>query len=107
MDDRLRNLLGNYAGQEVILGVRPEAMSLHAEGRFAGQENVLPLEIKVVEPLGEKMDVYAGTPKHPHVVARIDAERGLEPSQRINVYLAMDKVHIFASDDEGENLSLN
>ena len=61
----------------------------------------------VVEPLGEKMDIYASTSQHSHIVARIDAERGLEPAQQVNVYLAMDKVHIFESDEAGRNLSLN
>ena len=107
LSDRLKNTLGGQVGQEVIMGVRPEAMSMYADGRFVGQDNVLPLTVKVVEPLGEKMDLYVGTEKHPHMVARIDAETGLEPGQIVNMNLDMDKVHIFESGEAGRNLSLN
>ncbi len=89
------------------MGVRPEAMSMYAEGRFVGKGNVLPLTVKVVEPLGEKMDLYAGTEKHPQMVARIDAETGLEPGQTVNMNLDMAKVHIFETDEAGRNVSLN
>ena len=88
------------------MGIRPEAMSLRTEGRFSGKENILPLKIKVVEPLGEKMDIYAGTQSHPHIVARVDAEGGLESGQDVNMHLDMTKVHIFESGGIGENLSL-
>ena len=107
LSDRLKDALGGQVGQEVIMGVRPETMSMHAEGRFVGEDNIIPLTVKVVEPLGEKMDLYAGTPKHPQIVARIDSETGLEPGQNVNVHLAMDKVHIFETGETGRNLSLN
>ena len=104
---RLKDALSGQVGQEVIMGVRPEAMSMYTEGRFVGQDNVLPLTVQVVEPLGEKMDLYAGTEKHPHIVARIDAETGLEPGQAVNMNLDMEKVHLFESNEAGRNLSLN
>ena len=107
LGEKLTEMLAGRVGQEVVMGIRPEAMSLHAEGRFGGQGNILPLEVKVVEPLGEKMDIYASTAKHPHVVARIDAESGLEPGQRLEIHLDMNKVHIFNSDEAGRNISLN
>ena len=106
MADKLKDSLGSHAGEEVIMGLRPEAMSLRAEGRFMGEENMLPLTISVIEPLGEKMDVYCGTEKHPHIVARIDSERGLEPGQHADMYVDVSKVHIFEADGEGKNLSL-
>jgi len=106
LPEHLKDVLGRRAGQEAIMGIRPEAMSLRAEGRFLGKENVLPLKIRVIEPLGEKMDIYAGTQKHPHIVARVDAESSLESGQNISMYLDMAKVHIFESGGAGENLSL-
>jgi len=106
LPEYLKDILARRAGKEVIMGIRPEAMSLCAEGRFCGKENTLPLKIRVVEPLGEKMDIYAGTERHPHVVARVDAQSGLEAGQIINMHLDMTKVHIFESGEMGENLSL-
>jgi multiple sugar transport system ATP-binding protein len=96
--------MGGQVGRDVILGVRPEAMSLHGEGRFAGRDNALPVRIAVVEPLGEKMDVIAATGKHEKIVARVDAERGVSGGQESRLYLDIEKVHFFAPGDAGESL---
>ncbi len=99
--------LANLAGQEVVLGVRPEAMSLSDQGRFAGSENVMRVKLAVVEPLGEKMDIYASTPKHPHIVARIDARRDVQPGQELDLNLDMKKIHVFEPGPRGQNLVTN
>ena len=99
------NLQG-FIGKEVILGIRPEAMSLKAEGRFAGLGNGISAPIHVIEPLGEKMDIYTGTTKHPHIVARVDAQRGLKPGEQVNLYLDLRKVYVFEPGENGRNLSL-
>ena len=41
-----------WLNKDVVMGVRPEAMSLHGEGRFKGEDNVLPMQVNVIEPLG-------------------------------------------------------
>ena len=94
-------------GQNVILGVRPEAMSMQAHGRFAGNENTMPVKVVVVEPLGEKMDMFIATPQHDHIVARVDADRNIAGDQEITLHLDMNKVHVFEPGEVGENLSLN
>jgi len=96
--------LGAWVGRPVILGVRPEAMGTVGEGRFAGQDNVMPAQISVVEPLGEKMDLYVSTPQHPDLVARVDASRDLAAGQNVSLHLDMRKVHVFEPGDDGANL---
>ena len=96
--------LTDRAGQEVVLGVRPEAMNLAGQGRFAGCENVMPVQVAVVEPLGEKMDLYASTPKHPHIVARVDARRDVQAGQELELHLDMTKIHVFEPGPAGLNL---
>ena len=98
--------LGEWLDKEVVLGARPEAMNIRAEGRFAGEGNELPVEIGVVEPLGEKTDVYASTSRHPHIVARVDSDRSLEPGRNVEFHLDMRKVHVFEPGEYGANLSL-
>jgi multiple sugar transport system ATP-binding protein len=93
--------------QPMVLGVRPQAMSLEAEGRFAGQENTLQAAVTVVEPLGDKMDVHFQTRSHDHVVCRVEADQGLKEGMEIPVYLDMDQVHLFEPGDEGVNVGLN
>ena len=103
-DDRAEALRGR-AGQDAVMGVRPEAMGLQAEGRFAGTGNVLRVEAIVVEPPGEKMDVCAATERHPHLVARVDAQRGIAVGSRIELHLDMRKVHVFEPGERGGNLA--
>jgi len=93
-------------GRQAILGVRPAAMSLHAQGRFEGRDNVLPTRVLVVEPLGEKMDLYAATDHHDHIVARVDAERDVRGGQDAELHLDLTKIHVFEPGEMGENLSL-
>jgi len=93
-----------WVGREVVFGARPEAVSLAGEGRFAGEGNVLSVQVAVVEPLGEKMDLYAATPRHGHVVARVDARRDIQPGQSVALHLDMRKVHVFDPGDAGANL---
>ena len=44
-------------GQEIVLGVRPEAMSDKAHARFVTEDNQLNMKVTLVQPLGHKMDV--------------------------------------------------
>jgi multiple sugar transport system ATP-binding protein len=98
--------LGSHVGRGVILGVRPQAMNTQKEGRFAGKDNVIPGTVQVIEPLGEKMDLFVHTPKFPHIVARVDARSDVQPNTDLNLYLDMSRVHVFDTDGEQMNLTL-
>ena len=102
-DEQARKLV-DHAGRQAVLGVRPEAMALTPEGRFAGTDNALPVRVSVIEPLGEKMDIYASTQKHPHIVARVDARRDIESEQEILLHLDLTKIHVFEPGETGANL---
>ena len=104
LTERQRQLLQQHIGREVTLGVRPEAMSLASEGRFQGTGNSLAVQLSVVEPLGEKMDLYAATEKHPHIVARVDARRDIAPGSEILLHLDMEKLHVFEPGEAGASL---
>jgi len=98
--------LGASVGGEVVLGIRPEAMNLRAEGRFAGTDNVIPAMAQVVEPLGEKMDVLTSTSRHPRLVARMDADRDLRAGAAVQLHLDMRKAHVFEPGPTGQNLTI-
>jgi ABC-type sugar transport system ATPase subunit len=61
----------------------------------------LPMMVRVVEPLGDKMDVYLSTENHPHVIARIDARRELSTDEQIQAHFDMDRVHFFDIGEPG------
>ncbi|MHB1157321.1 MAG: ABC transporter ATP-binding protein [Phycisphaerales bacterium] len=103
--------LQGKVGSPVIMGVRPEIISEHPFPNQTG--NTLKLKVNVVEPLGDKMDVYLATEQHDHIVARIEAHRGLEPDAVATFHINLNKVHFFeperegaAPDESGPNLCL-
>jgi multiple sugar transport system ATP-binding protein len=104
--------LQGKVGSPIITGIRPEAMS---EKPFDGQRDcALKAKINVVEPLGDKMDVYLATEQHDHIVARIEAHRGLQPDTTTTLHLNADRLHFFepdrpgaAPDESGINLCLD
>ena len=106
LPERLNDPLRDHVDKDVVMGIRPEAMNLYAQGRFAGQENILPLTANVIEPLGEKMDLYCSTQHHPHIIARVDAEVGLEPGQSVELHLDLNRAHLFEPGEAGRNLEM-
>ncbi len=102
--EEFRAKLAPHAGAEVICGIRPEAISLHPEGRFQGTDNTFEVEIDVVEPLGEQMDLTVTASGGQALVVRTDAEEGVERGQRHTLHLDMGKVRFFESSVNGRNL---
>jgi multiple sugar transport system ATP-binding protein len=104
--DWAKDDLAGKVGSPVIMGVRPEAINDRAEGRFAGEGNAIEARVHVVEPLGDKMDVYFSTGIHPHVIGRVDAHFGLEPGNMQQFHIDMKRVHFFDAEGDGENITL-
>ena len=107
MPRRLEGPLSSRVDQQMVLGVRPESLSCSNEGKFAGQGNRLEVTISVIEPLGDKMDLYVVTGTHGHVVCRVEANRSLKDGMRLPMYLNLDQVHVFEPGEEGVNVGLN
>jgi len=97
----LREALAGKVGQHVVLGIRPEHLSLRAI------EGSAPLNVKlnVIEPLGNDMDVYMSTALHEHVVGRVESESGLRMGESMTVFANMRKAHFFEPGATGMNLS--
>jgi multiple sugar transport system ATP-binding protein len=74
--------LDAYVEQDLVLGVRPEAMADQAHARFATGDNVLRMRVTLVQPLGDRMDVYLATERLPHSVARSRRTRTSPPARR-------------------------
>ncbi|MDX1682425.1 MAG: sn-glycerol-3-phosphate ABC transporter ATP-binding protein UgpC [Phycisphaeraceae bacterium] len=90
--------LQGRAGSPVVLGVRPEAFS---ETPIEGQsDNTMKMTVKVVEPLGDRMDVYLSSPEHDHVIARVKAHEGLEPDGEITLHVDLERIHFFEPEAE-------
>ncbi len=106
LPDEFRDRIGDYIGREAVLGVRPENIADRSEGSFAGRDNVLNVKVSVVEPLGDKMDVYMATASHEHLICRADSHSQIQEGQEMPMYLDVSRVHIFEPGETGVNVSL-
>ncbi|HVJ16317.1 MAG TPA: sn-glycerol-3-phosphate ABC transporter ATP-binding protein UgpC [Polyangiaceae bacterium] len=99
--------LGAYAGKDVVLGVRPEAIADKNHARFQTTDNVINFKVTLVQPLGDKMDVYLATDKHPHSVAHVDAFLGVKAGETLPMYIDLDRVHFFEPGETGKKIAKN
>jgi multiple sugar transport system ATP-binding protein len=97
-----------HAGQAMVLGVRPECLSPENSGAFGGRENSFEVKVNVVEPLGDKVDLFLSTGGQDHVVCRADAHRfgGIEVGATMNFFVNLDRIHLFQPGEDGVNISL-
>ncbi|GAB4516809.1 MAG: sn-glycerol-3-phosphate ABC transporter ATP-binding protein UgpC [Phycisphaerales bacterium] len=109
MEDRYRDRLLSYVGGDVALGFRPSAMSEWGEGTYLppdGVENANRITVvpRVIEPLGDSIDVSCDCGSATNVVARLAARADFPINEEVQLSLDMAHVHLFAPGDFGENL---
>jgi multiple sugar transport system ATP-binding protein len=91
-------------GGPVVLGVRPEALAVKPHARFETTDNGMAMKVRLVQPLGDRADVYFSTPHHPRIVAQMDAASALGVGETVVVYVDPARVHFFAAGDSGRSL---
>jgi multiple sugar transport system ATP-binding protein len=107
----LRQALEGRVGRHVVLGIRPEHFHLKpVDGE--GASSPIEMNVNVVEPLGNDMDVYMQTNLTDRVVARVEASAaqvaGLRGEAQLATFHAdLRRVHFFEPGDAGMNLSLS
>jgi multiple sugar transport system ATP-binding protein len=96
-----------HLGKDVVMGVRPESIADQRHARFKTEGNALPMRITLVQPLGDKMDVYVATDKHPKSVAHLDAFSGVKAGETLEMFFDMSRVHFFEPGEIGPKLAQN
>lgn len=100
---RTKEALADYKNQDMVLGVRPEHLLTEP---VAGQnENGIESTVTVVEPLGDRMDVYLKSSSSEKFIANIDPHVRINRGQAVTMYVDIEKVHIFQRGDAGKNVS--
>jgi multiple sugar transport system ATP-binding protein len=90
------------------MGVRPESIADPKHARFeTNAGNALNMRITLVQPLGDKMDVYVATDKHPKAVAHVDAFAGVQVGDNVSMHFDMGRVHFFEPGEIGPKLAHN
>jgi multiple sugar transport system ATP-binding protein len=81
--------LADYVGKEVILGIRPEALSASGDGQSG-----YPCKVDIVEPTGPDTQVFINL-NGKSVVCRVAPRAAKEPGQVLNVAVDLDQVVLF------------
>ena len=99
-------LAAGHAGQTVVLGIRPEGLFLRPTDTANRDDQTIDVTVDVIEPLGNTMDVFTtvggnGT----RLISRTKAEV-LDEGTAVKLYVDDTKMHVFATGEYGENLTL-
>jgi len=97
--------VADLVGKEVVLGIRPETMHVHAAGDTR-TGNVISAHIDVSEPLGESTDLYVSTAANKSVVARVDSQPGLDMGTDIKLAIDVTKAHVFEAGTDAPNRTM-
>lgn len=98
------NKLKPYADKDMILGVRPEHVSVVP---FNNQkDNTMLAVVNVVEPLGDRKDVYLTGRSGQKFIANLDPYTAIGVDDQVMIYINTEKVHIFEPGEIGQNVSL-
>jgi multiple sugar transport system ATP-binding protein len=96
--------LASKVGSRVALGVRPQALR-ETPAAEANAPFVLPMRVEAIEYLGDKMDLSLATPRHPHVVAHVDARRDVARGEVRPMSFDPERLHFFGVEPPGVSLT--
>jgi multiple sugar transport system ATP-binding protein len=104
-----KRALAPRTGERVTMGVRPQALrdTSHGQGAPTARsgDSVLAMRVRVIEYLGDKMDVYLSTARHPQVIAHVDAHRGLALHETRAMYLDPSRLQFFEPGPSGVTIA--
>ena len=96
-----------HVGKSVVMGVRPESIADQRHARFTTSAASLRMRATLVQPLGDKMDVFLATDRHPKTVAHVDAFAGVRAGDTLEMFFDMSRVHFFEPGEIGPRLAQN
>jgi multiple sugar transport system ATP-binding protein len=94
--------LANFVGKPIVVGLRPQMLHVAAGGDHPGRH--MKMNVRVTEPLGDAIDVFVGTSKHTHLVARVPGHVQVTIGQPTTFAIDMDAAHFFEPGEFGKNL---
>ncbi len=97
--------LDGWIGKGVTLGLRPSAFHMHSPDSDTGAEprrgTATELEVEVVEPLGDQVDLLCRTAAGASVVARVGARCTPPAGSRVRFHIDLEGVHFFERGEYG------
>ncbi|HHW30712.1 MAG TPA: sn-glycerol-3-phosphate ABC transporter ATP-binding protein UgpC [Clostridiaceae bacterium] len=94
----------DYVGKEVVMGIRPEAISDDEDDVQANPDCVLEADVEVLEMLGSETFLYLHVDDI-NLTARVNPNTKAKAGKRVKICLDTDKCHLF--DKETEKTIIN
>lgn len=94
ISDERKELLSNFVGQKIVLGIRPEDIYDKMFASLATYENTFKAKVEIVEPLGAEVILYLLISGH-NVVARVNPHTKAKVGQDMEVVFDLSKLHAF------------
>jgi len=102
---RLKSNLSAYKDSEMVLGIRPEHLSMMP---INGQsKNRISAMIDVVEPLGNRTDIYLSNKSGQKFIANTETHTKVKANDVVTTYVDIKHVHIFETVGAEQNVGLN
>ena len=85
--------LKDFAGKEIIFGIRPEDISISGEGEG------IPMVVEILEMMGNEIYLYLTIDQNT-IIARVPPDTKVEEGEKVNVIFDLSKVHYFEPDSQ-------
>ncbi|MDH4239998.1 MAG: sn-glycerol-3-phosphate ABC transporter ATP-binding protein UgpC [Phycisphaerae bacterium] len=102
---RLKTVLADYSDREMVMGIRPESLSLC---NFSNKvDNAIGAIVDIVEPLGNRVDIYLTNNTGTKFIANTDTHTKINVQDVLKVHIDPEKTHIFEHGEAGKNITLS
>jgi multiple sugar transport system ATP-binding protein len=102
LPERFKEAVSGYAGQEMVMGVRPEDFVFE---RARGDYEVgIGGKVRIIEPLGDRKEVYVEREGGKEFVVSLGARERVGVDGNIEVFARGEAVHLFEAGVTGRNV---
>ena len=98
-NERISKVDDSYDGKEVVLGIRPENVSLYKDKSESSSPNLIQAIIDVIEMIGSESYLYMNFGDS-QITIRINTSEDYKRDQHAFMDFDLNKLHIFDKDTE-------
>lgn len=105
LPQRLKTLLTDYSSREMVMGIRPENISLR---KLSDQvNNVIGASVDIIEPLGSHIDIYLTSNSGMKFIINTDTHIKIKIHDVLKVHIDCEKLYFFEHGEAGRNITLS
>ena len=100
LNEKEENVIEEYVGKEIVVGIRPEAIHddvMYLE-KFA--DSIIEADVEVTELMGAEIYLYLVAGEEQNLIARVASNSQARAGDKIKVALDTSKIHLFDKDTE-------